>query len=58
MVLKTVGLEGGLGCKPETKSREGEMEQARFKAQSLAPHWLSVALSKLLNPPGPQHSHL
>lgn len=33
VVLKIMALEGGLGCKPETKDRKRETEQEAFKVQ-------------------------
>lgn len=59
VVLKTMGLAGGLGCKPETQSREGDKaEGVQRSIPGSDPHWLSVTLSKLLNPSGLQHPYL
>lgn len=35
VVLKTMGLAGALGCKPETSAGK-EIKQRKFKVQSLA----------------------
>lgn len=59
VVLKTMGLVGGLGCKPETKCREGDKaEEVQGSIPGSDPHRLSVTLSKLLNPFGLQHPYL
>lgn len=54
-----MGLAGGLGCKPETKSREGDKpEGVQGSIPGSDPHWLSMTLSKLLNPSGLQDPYL